>query len=728
MWKKCMLCLLAAALMVGGFAVQGDHTNTVLLPEESEDAAPAAPAGALVAASGDLELYYTEETTELVIKNRATGQTISSSAANNGMTYNSDYVKNVVGSLAAVSYTTSEFSGISESYLRNISCDITADRVENGLDLKLSFPDLSFGFTLELRLSEGYLEVALPESGIWETGEFYLCSVSPLPFLAAGQDTDDGYVFYPDGSGALYRFKNAPIGKAASNTWAIYAEEDSALSGAVINAPRRWDRCALPVFGIKRGDAAFLGVVTEGEVDTTITLSPSGRLVNLSRIGCSFQYRTDTVYTTDEGEEVMQVRKQRIGGDRAVRYYFLWGEEANYSAMAGAYRGYLLENGRLNDAVTADTIPLSLNLFMGIEKKTMLFSSFVSMTSFSEAETIAASLYDAGVTAAQLNLIGWNKGGYGVFSNHSSVESRLGGTSGLTALSRATKKRGYTLFAQENYVDVAQGDLPTGFSIRQHAVYLDNGSLLTDQEEQRYLASSKYISENLLPTCLRAYAKLPGVGIQLERIGATVYASTGSAAVSRVQTVTLWESVLQQVAASTGTVAATEGNAYCLPYADRLYDVPTTDSGYLFTDESIPFMQMVLHSYIPYSGQPGNLSSDFAGEKLRWVEYGCVPHFEITWERSGLLKDTDYSFLFTSRYADWEDTLIETAREFNARLSSVWDQEMQDHVRLSAQLSRVTYADGTKVYINYAQTDSQVDGYTVPAGDYLVVSSEGGLS
>lgn len=728
MWKKWLLCLLAVLLLVGGLAVQGDVIAGNPAPEEATAIVSETSGDPLVAVSGDLELHYIAETAELIVKNRVSGQSVSSSAGNNGMTYTSDYVRNVVSSLAAVSYTTAEFSGISESYLRNVACDIAATRMENGLDLALSFPELSFGLTLELRLADGYLEVAVPEAKIWEKGEFYLCSVSPLPFLAAGQDTDDGYVFYPDGCGALYHFKNAPIGKAASNTWAIYAEEDSNLDSTVINARRRWDRCALPVFGIKRGDIAFLGVVTEGAEDTTITLSPSGRLVNLSRIGCSFQYRTDTVYTTSDGEEVVQVHQQRIGGDRKARYYFLWADEAHYSAMAGAYRQYLRKNGRLNDAVDASAVPLSVNLFMGIQKKTMLFSSFVSMTTFAEAESILEGLYAGGVKTAQLNLIGWSKGGYGRFSSHLPAESRLGGNAGLTALTAAAEKRGYTLFAQENYVDVAQGDLPAGFSIRRDAVYLNNGSLLTDLEKSRYLASPRYVRDTLLPRCLKGYAKLPGLGIQLERIGATVYASGGGQTVSRTQAVALWEEVLQQVSGTAGLVAATEGNAYCLPYADRLYDVPTTDSGYLFTDESIPFLQMVLHSYIPYSGQPGNLSSDFAAEKLRWVEYGCVPHFEITWERSGLLKGTEYDFLFTSRYADWETVLMDTAKEFNARLSAVWNQEMREHTRLSEELVRITYADGTRVYVNYGQTPAQADEQAVPAMAYVVVSPEGGVS
>ncbi len=725
MAKKCIVCLLAVLLLVGGVAVRGDFWGGARELADGEPTNPPATGEPWRVTAGELELQYIADSGELILTNLTTGQAVSSSAGNNGMTYNSDYVRNVVSSLAAVSYTTEEFSAITESYLRNVACDVQPMAAEDGLDLAVSFPEMSFGFTMELRLGEGYLDVAVPEGKIWETGEFYLCSISPLPFLAAGQDSDDGYVFYPDGCGALYRFKNAPIGKASSNTWSIYAAPDSVLDSTLINAPRRWDSCSLPVFGIKRGDVAYLGIVTRGEAESTITLSPSGRLVNLSRIGCNFGYRRATTYTTADGEPVVQVSKQRTGGDRAARYYFLWGDEAQYSAMATAYRKYLLENHRLADAVDSPTVPLSLNLFMGIEKETMLFRSFIPMTTFAQAEKMVGELAAAGVTDAQLNLVGWSKGGYGAFASHFPADSRLGGGSGLTGLLQTVQNRGYTLSVQENYVDVTRKELPAGFSIRRHAAFLENGSLLTDLKEQRYLASAEYLLNSLLPACLKTYARYPGLGVQVERLGATVYASGGETGLSRTGVVESWERLLQQTAETTGYVAATEGNAYCLPYVQRLYDVPTTDSGYLFTDESIPFLQMVLHSYIPYSGQPGNLSSDFAAEKLRWVEYGCVPHFEITWERSGRLKGTDYDFLFTSRYEDWADNLTATAKEFAARLGTVWNQEMREHTRLAAELVRVTYADGTRIYINYADEAAQADGFALPAADYVVVSPEG---
>ena len=74
------------------------------------------------------------------------------------------------------------------------------------------------------------------------------------------------------------------------------------------------------------------------------------------------------------------------------------------------------------------------------------------------------------------------------------------------------------------------------------------------------------------------------------------------------------------------------------------------DSGYFFTDETIPFYQMVVHGLIPYSGDPQNLFYDPQLQYLKMVEYGYMPYYQFTMNYSDDLKDTYYSDLFSSSY------------------------------------------------------------------------------
>lgn len=716
---KFLLRLSAALLLTGAVALSSGRPAAVL-PTASDGGFSDAARTVTV---GDLRLDW-DGASALRIENTVTGQSLCSSEAENGLSYASDYVRNAVGSLLSVSFTTGEFAGISEQYLENMNYTVESRAVSDGIQLRFSFPDHLFGFDLQLRLCGDYLELTLPEDSLWEKGDSYLCAVSPLPFLAAGKDSDDGYVFYPDGCGALYRFKNAPIGKAASSTFSVYGTESALLPDTVVNAEPDSSRCRLPVFGIKRNDLGFVGILTAGEAEATITLSPSGKLVNLCRIGCSFIYRSSLSYSADNGETVTSVDKTMTGGDRSVRYYFLFGGDPSYSRMAERCRSYLLETKKLRDAVTADTVPLSLRLFTGIEKQGLLTNSLVTATTFDQAGDIAAALRKAGVPAAELTLAGWTEGGY-ASGRISRAERRFGGKQGLIRLCGTVSSLGYTLFLDENWADIRLDRLPAGFSPRRDAVLLQNATLLTDADSTRCLAGTAYILQTLLPRKMQEYTAFSGAGIYSGRLGSFIARSGGAAPVSRSETQAAWETVLQTIQTQTGGLSVSDGNAYTFAYASTVEDIPTADSGYLFTDESVPFLQMVLHGSIAYAGQPGNLSADFTAEKLKWVEYGCMPHFEITFGSSSVLADTDYAFLFTSRFADWEQTVADTALEFNTRLGTVWNSAMTAHEKLADGLYRVTYENGCRVYVNYTKTAVGADGLTVPAEDYLVVSAAG---
>ena len=174
-----------------------------------------------------------------------------------------------------------------------------------------------------------------------------------------------------------------------------------------------------------------------------------------------------------------------------------------------------------------------------------------------------------------------------------------------------------------------------------------------------------------------------------------------------------------------GFAAVYGGNTYILENADRLFDIPFEDSGQIFTDECIPFYQMTVHGSIPYSSGPGNLFYDETVQKLKWVEYGYIPYYQLTYRESNILKNTRYKQLFSSCYKDWLDTAISTYKEFNSRLGDVWSEYIIEHEKIKDGLFRVKYQNSVTVYVNYNEKTEMVDGYHVNALDYLVVDGEG---
>ena len=94
---------------------------------------------------------------------------------------------------------------------------------------------------------------------------------------------------------------------------------------------------AMPIFGLKFPDGAFLGVITEGEFDAKVVAAPSGYIVDYYRTNAKFIFRRE--YLAPCGG-TPQCRPLRAADptDRAVRYYIL-------PESKPATRGWLSDTG-----------------------------------------------------------------------------------------------------------------------------------------------------------------------------------------------------------------------------------------------------------------------------------------------------------------------------------------------------------------------------------------------
>ena len=65
--------------------------------------------------------------------------------------------------------------------------------------------------------------------------------------------------------------------------------------------------------------------------------------------------------------------------------------------------------------------------------------------------------------------------------------------------------------------------------------------------------------------------------------------------------------------------------------------------------------------------------------------------------------------------------MIDIYTRYNQELGHTFNQRMTNHEWVTAKVACTTYADGTKVYVNYGYEDAKVSGVTVPARDYKAV-------
>lgn len=702
MKKWIVLCLLVMLAITGAAAEEG-----------ADDRIP-------VAENDRLALFLAADHCGFEVEDRLTGVTWSSSM--NDPTFTGKLAglnQKKANSLLTVNVTNLDkgAGSITNAVLLNDKKLSTGyELIENGVRVHYDLASSGVALDVEITLDGENVLVRVPYAGIDCYGDFSVVSIDMMPYLCSGSDNAEGFLFYPDGSGALLDFQDYAHFKELAQTFNVYGSTEK--SAAMLDFFDQEEPTVLmPVYGISIGGNAMLAVIEEGAETSRITVSSSTKIVAVNYVYANFQYRRGFDDLRVTSRSIKTYDKNAMETDYSVCLMFLPAGEDTYSDMAVAYREYLMDGG-LTANIGEQTV--AIDLFMSAPEEGLLFDTQRTVTTLSEASDMLDALADAGVTRAKLSLKGWSKGGYGAIPNRFPVEGAVGSTKELTALMAKAADMGSEMSLTVNLTE-ADHDQRT-YSKRNGVVYLSNYAILTDEEEETFILSSEVIREKYEAFAKKA-EKLTVTGVRFERMGQYIpFNYNRGHYYTTAQTLEIYRQMLTDAKSRLGSVSVQGGAVWAAPYADLLTEVPYEDSGYQFTSQSVPFYQIVMHGLREYTGTPGNLSSDMDRELLRWVEMGYMPYFELTWDSTEALMYTDYQSLFTAQYTEWLDRVAEISEAFTTGdVSELRTALIVEHTPLATDLYRVTYDNGTAVYVNYGENEAQADGLTIPAMDYLVV-------
>ncbi len=703
--KKAFLSCLAAVLML-----------LLCLPALGE-----ADTRIFVTENDALALYLQEDLCGFDVLDKRTGATWSSSM--NDPTFNGKLAglnAKKANSLLTVNVTNLEkgAGSITNAVLLNDKQLQTAwEPIENGALIKYDLGASKIRVQVQVLLEDDTVLVKVPYAGIEGYGDFSVVSIDMMPFLCSGSDEAEGFLLYPDGSGAILEFKDRAHFKETAQFFSIYGNLEK--SNTMLDLFDQEDPTVMmPVYGISIGGNAMLTVVEQGAETARIAVNSSTKIVALNYVYANLQYRRgfdDMRVTT---RQIKTYDKKAMETDYALRLLFLPEGKSDYSAMAVAYRDYLQKSQNLTANVGDDT--MAIDLFMSAPEEGLLFDTQRTVTTLNQAGDILDALKEAGVDKAQVSLKGWAKGGYGMTPDRLPVERSVGSNKELTALMKKAESLGMNLSLTANFLE-ANAD-SRGYSKRNDVTYLSNYAILTNKEETVFFLSPDAMYEKY-EAFLKKAAPLGINGLRLERLGQMIgYNYNGGHACTTAQCLDLYRKMLANAKEAFGHVSV-QGGALCLaPYADLMTEVPYEDSGFQFTTTAVPFYQMVMHGLRPYTGTPGNLSSDLDREVLRWVEMGYLPYFELTYGSTEALMYTDYQSLFTAEYTAWLDEVADVAAKFTTGdLAELRTAQMMQHDTLQQGVKRIRYDNGTTVYVNYNDEAASADGVTIAAKDYLVM-------
>ncbi len=676
--------------------------------------------------------YLNEEDLSLVVENKENGAFMESSISYDDGRNNASWMGAMRS--AVVMTLISLNDDTLQADLVNDQVSINLTKAADGFEAELYWDKYQLGFTLEVMFTEDGLTACIPEASIREDGSAYtIGTVTIYPYMGNSYlDEKEGYLFVPDGNGALVYLNNKEGRFASGYSGMIYGSDTGFVDSEVktllwdeYNTISDAEQVLAPVFGIAHTDdeMAFLGIVEAGQERASIDVMPNGVSVDYNRAYARFVLRkmyTQPTSNNSTSNSLHIAEDDRSHSDLRVRFRFLSGEEASYAGMANSYREYLLENGEL--AVAEDPGYRTRIDFLGTERENFLLGTTgVEMTSAEDIREIYADLKTQQVTDLLTVYKGWQKGGlWDLPVKRFAADSAVGGTGAVADLVKDAEADGIRFYLFDDALRINPDEQNATFNV------------VKKVNKRRYEETTyKDVYDTLLyltPTRSQELSgklaqDLTGHGIgSLALAGVTDHLFTytyNSVKYTRYETAQHYRELADSLAGQMN-LAMESPFSYLWKDTGAFLDMPLDTSSYILEDAYVPFLSIVLKGVMPVYAEYVNFEANKEAFFLKMIESGSYPSFLITKEDASKLIYTNSNDIYSSQYETYRDMIVSYTEELKAFQERVADATITRHELLEQNVRRVTYSNGVTVLLNYGQTDQTVDGTTVPALSYTV--------
>ncbi len=511
-----------------------------------------------------------------------------------------------------------------------------------------------------------------------------------------------GYMIVPDGSGAVINYNNGKT-NYASYSQKIYGRDYTAVP---LTAPRVTAQAYLPVLATVEGNSGLVSVVTEGEGNVSANAQVSGQNKQAYN-NCYFTFETrssdEFFMSGTDSNKITVFEKGDIQTEQFGIEYFPIDKEdgVNYADCAAVYRDYLVNSKGLKQKTAADTTQLYVDTYGAVLKEESIVGLPITLkkrlTTFDQASEIASSLKNAGVDSIVMNYNDWTTESIkNRVADNADACGKLGKTSDLTGLNGD----GLTVYGSVNNFTMEKGSwgyfMLSNTAIRVSSAYSRQSTYSPAFGVQETGVSPALIAPNTYKKIFdETLSSFTGNGVTQMGYGdwstklVSDFSKKNRSARSKTeQTITDG----YKAAADSGQSIIAEGaNSYVLPYVSAVTDIPLYSSAFNITDADIPFYQMVIHGYVPYSTEAINASSDQNRTFMRAVAAGSNINYDMIYEQASELIDTRDDDLYYSHYSGWLDTAANQFKAADKALSAVSDYTISNY-EIDGDILRTTYS------------------------------------
>lgn len=603
---------------------------------------------------------------------------------------------------------------LTEENLYESNTEIELTLITNGFHALITFGRSGIQMGLYVTFGLDSIHVEIPYEEINESGVFKISSIKVYPYFGAVLENQiPGYVFLPDGIGALVDYKLTDPLISTNYQKEVYdrnigynlvSNMNTFLSGGT--------RIYAPVFGFVHGinQNAVFANITSGSEYAMINLYFPARTRGFTTVFSEFVYRKTYRQPIDKvGNTISLLQSFSNQMDIKIEYTLLENEDANYVGMAKTYRDSLdLESYESQ----YDSIPLRLDA-IGIEKnKGLLFNQTTVMTTFSEFRDITLDLNSHGIDYIIGNFSGFTKRGVTWSApQYENISRRLGSKNDLESLQEALS----SLYFVTEYLKASNQS--SGYN-----QYFDLAKKINDQL-YTYLSGTdtKYLLEYHAVQSImnKSIAKLSDEqidGFAIESMGSLLYDDFSNKKYLP-EAILMYQELLSNIEKD---IALYDVNSYLWKSMDLYYDFPMYSSQYITFDDTVPFLSIVLSGSVQLFGPHANFYPYARDELLRLIDFGVYPSFVVTQKSSKELQETGLEAIYSSKYDDIKKSILAYYDFVDGALSSVIGQRIVDRQVITNGVIQITYENDIVIYVNYRETPFTQGSLSIGAKNYVI--------
>jgi hypothetical protein len=227
----------------------------------------------------------------------------------------------------------------------------------------------------------------------------------------------------------------------------------------------------------------------------------------------------------------------------------------------------------------------------------------------------------------------------------------------------------------------------------------------------------------LVPTAGGFAESLYGLGVTgvnpgvLGEVIYSDYSDTGG--VFRSQTVGIYETLLAHYRELGLRVAVAGGNAYAVPYAERVYGTPLSSGVFDIFGDDVPFYQIVFQGWTTMTTPPLMQSVQPEIAFLKAVETGMELLYTGIYAEPSALLYTRFEHLYSSTVSLWIDRAAAQVTRYAPLQQLIYDREITGHRLVSPGVSLTVFENGVHVLVNFSDTEFMGLGKNLPAMDFV---------